>query len=147
MPHLHFLEADGSFFFFYHPGPPESADHRFPFATLVTNDVYDPASNLTRPGVYRLNIGMRPETYRQLFGRPPLATREMGIVDRGYDYTRLDELMPHPVYAPLNWVCILNPSPKSFETVWLLIEEAVSVAAGRAEARAKHMASAQDTAD
>lgn len=34
-----------------------------------------------------------------------------------YDFTALDTLMPHPVYGSLWWVCVLNPGPKSFETV------------------------------
>jgi len=54
--------SDGSFFFFY------GAERKFPFATLVTKDSYDSVSNLDRPGVYRLNIGISKSTFLSLFG-------------------------------------------------------------------------------
>jgi hypothetical protein len=47
-------------FFFYGP------EHKFPFATLVTNDAYDQASNLSRPSVFRLNIGISKQTYQSM---------------------------------------------------------------------------------
>lgn len=130
------VETDGNHFFFFDPGPPLGTDRRLPFATLVTTDAYDRASNLDRPGVYRLNLGVKPDTYRRLFGAPPAATREMNVVDTGHDYTRLGELMPHPVYAPLSWVCVLNPGPETFGAVRPLLEEAYRIAARRAETRA-----------
>ncbi len=44
-------------------------DRKFPFATLVTKDnEYDSASNLNRPSVFRLNIGISKARYRELFG-------------------------------------------------------------------------------
>lgn len=33
------------------------------------------------------------------------------------DYTVLDQLLPHPVYAPQRWISVLNPSAATFETV------------------------------
>jgi hypothetical protein len=52
------VTADSNTFFFYGP------DRMFPFATLVTNDAYDHASNLSRPSVFRLNIGISKQTYQ-----------------------------------------------------------------------------------
>src|SRR5919201_1444819 len=51
--------AWGDSFFFYDPDGKPSA-RRMPFATIVTKDYdgFDTASNLNRPGVFRLNIGV-----------------------------------------------------------------------------------------
>jgi hypothetical protein len=76
------------------------------FATLVTTDEYDSASDLGRPGVFRLNIGVSKPTFESLVG---------SAVDP--DYTVLDQLLPHPVYAMQHWVSILNPSAATFESV------------------------------
>jgi len=32
--------------------------------------------------------------------------------------------MPHPVYGKMYWVCVLNPSAETFETVKGLLAEA-----------------------
>ena len=56
------------------------------FATLVTSDEYDSASNLDRPGVYRLNIGISRRTFDGLVG---------AMMDP--DFTTLDRIIPHPV--------------------------------------------------
>src|SRR6266581_2419096 len=58
----------GNRFFFYNPERNVPPDHRFPFVTLVTNDLYDQFSNLNRPSVFRLNIGIGKQTFRSLFG-------------------------------------------------------------------------------
>jgi hypothetical protein len=39
---------------------------------LVTSDLYDQFSNLNRPSVFRLNIGIGKQTFRSLFGSPLL---------------------------------------------------------------------------
>jgi hypothetical protein len=76
------------------------------FATIVTTDQHDigQPSKLSRPGVFRLNIATRKATFQRLVG---------GITDP--DYSALDRLMPHPVYAKELWVCVLNPSRQTFE--------------------------------
>lgn len=137
------VEAHAAYFFFFDPGPGQEVDQRLPFATIVTDDAHDPASNLSRPGTYRLNIGVTRETYERLFGPPPPASREMPVVETGHDYTRLDHLMPHPVYSPLSWVCVLNPSEATFWAVQPLLDEAQAVAARRAGVRASRTASLQ----
>jgi len=71
------------------------------FATVVWTDEHDEGapSNLSRPGVYRVNIGVGKETFRRLVGdiREP-------------DYAVFDRVVPHPVYAKQRWIAILNPS-------------------------------------
>lgn len=122
-------DLSGDMFFFYDP------ERTFPFATLVTSDAHDTASDLGRSGVFRLNIGARPESYRERFGPQPAFPRDGGIVDTGHDFKALDQIMPHPVYAAMSWVCVLNPA-KTLTTVEILLTEAyeldVTKHAGRA---------------
>ena len=118
--------AQGYTFFFYGP------DRKMPFATLGTqDDDYDRASNLNRSGVFRLNIGVSRDTYRSLFGPQPSPPGPTGVVDTGHDFSALDQLLPHPVYAPQSWVCVLNPSPETFQTVRPLLAEAYDLAVRR----------------
>src|SRR5690606_13205540 len=82
---------------------------------------FDNASQLNRPGVFRLNIGVGRDTFRALFGDPPSGD---ATANTDYDFAALDRLMPHPVYAPQWWVCVLNPSPETFDAVKPLLAEA-----------------------
>jgi len=116
------VETDGNWFFFFDP------DHLFPFATLVTNDLYDQASGLDRPGIYRLNIGVGRETWVRRFGEP--TKRQQGQhglgsgSDADFDFTALDVVMPHPVYGREHWLCVLNPSEATFESLKPALTEA-----------------------
>lgn len=76
------------------------------FATIVTTDEHDVGqpSQLSRPGVFRLNIATRKETFQRLVG---------GMENP--DYTALDVILPHPVYAKELWISVLNPSWPTFE--------------------------------
>ena len=65
LPNVDTATADGNTFFFIAP------DRKMPFATLLTNDLYDAASHLARPDTFRLNLAISPPTYRFLFGPPP----------------------------------------------------------------------------
>ena len=71
------------------------------FATVVWTDEHDEGapSNLARPGVYRVNVGVDPETFARLVG---------SMVDP--DYAAFDRYLPHPVYAKQRWISVLNPS-------------------------------------
>src|SRR5215831_6532626 len=114
--------AWGDTFFIYDPHRNLEGSRRFPFATIVTKDYgdFDNASNLNRPGVFRLNIGVGKETY-------------VSLIDDAadHDFTALDRLLPHPVYGRNHWVCVLNPSEATFETVKPLLREAYERAAAR----------------
>lgn len=118
--------AWGDTFFIYDPNRDLEATRRFPFATIVTQDYgeFDNASNLNRPGIFRLNIGVSKETFAALFGD-----------ERTHDFTALDVLMPHPIYAANHFVCVLNPSDSTFESVRPLLREAYEIAVKRAQPR------------
>jgi hypothetical protein len=122
--------SDDAVFFFYDPAREIPLDRRLPFATLVTSDAYDQFSDLNRPSVFRVNIGISKETFRSLFGSKASPSGG-GEVEGGYDFTALDRLMPHPVYGRMSWICVLNPGPETSETVRTLLAEAHSQAARR----------------
>ncbi len=130
-----FVVASGDSFFFYNPDSNVPPDHRFPFVTLVTSDINDPFSNLNRPSVFRLNIGISKQTFRSLFGEPALPSGRDSAAESGesdYDFTALDQLMPHPVYGRMSWMCVLNPSDETFETkVRQLLAEAYDLAVSK----------------
>ena len=124
----------GDTFFYYDPQHNLDPTRQFPFATIVTKDYgdFDNASQLNRPEVFRLNIGVSRDTFRALFGYAP---GEASTQSTAYDFAALDRLMPHPVYAPQSYVCVLNPSPATFEAVKPLLAEAYSRAANRHASR------------
>ena len=78
------------------------------YATIVTTDEHDMGSpsNLARPGVFRLNIGVGKATFQRL----------VGGLDHP-DYAAIDRVIPHPVYARQRWIGILNPSRATFDGV------------------------------
>jgi len=78
-----------------------------PWATIVTSDAHDTASGPDRPGVFRLNLGLRKARFAELF--PPGSE---------HDHRALDVIMPHPVHAGQHWVCVLNP-----DTTWPAVQE------------------------
>jgi hypothetical protein len=110
-PETDMVSALGASFFSLDP------EKHFPnFATIVTTDEHDEGapSNLARPGVFRLNIGVGRATFER-------------IVDASgnVDYAAVDRVFPHPVYARQLWVSIINPSHATFrDAVMPLLTEA-----------------------
>ena len=47
-----------------------------------------------------------------------------GVVATGHDFTEVDTLMPHPVYAWMGWVHVLSASPRTFADLRPLLAEA-----------------------
>jgi hypothetical protein len=120
------LEMTGTWFF--------SLDEKhWPnFATIVTTDEHDGASNLARPGVFRLNIGVDRPTFNRVAESAPEP-----------DYTALDRWLPHPVYGKQLWISILNPSTMIFEeSVSPLLELAHDRLANVPRRRARQAATA-----
>ena len=119
-PETDVVEALGASFFSL------DAEKHWPnYATIVTTDEHDEGapSNLSRPGVFRLNIGVGRETFQRLVG---------GMVEP--DYAAFEQILPHPVYAKQLWISILNPSDATFRDVVmpLLTEAHDRLAATRA---------------
>lgn len=127
------VEASDDVYFIYDPNRDLPPQRQQPFATLVTGDRHDTASNLDRDGVYRLNVGVSSETFRGLLGPLPAPSKEFAVLETGHDYTALDRLMPHPIYGALGWICVLNPSTATFERVRPLLDEAYARAVRRVE--------------
>lgn len=119
-PETNVVEALGAAFFSL------DAEKHWPnFATIVTTDEHDDGapSNLTRPGAFRLNIGVPRETFQRLVG---------AIV--APDYAAFEQILPHLIYAKQLWISILNPSDATFRDVVmpLLTEAHDRLAAARA---------------
>jgi hypothetical protein len=122
---LDVIVGEAGTFFIYDPERNLPPNRRLPFATIVSkDDGYECVSQLDRPGVFRLNIGVGKETYRSLFGAytPPADAHRAG--DSAYDFAALDRLLPHPVYGRMFWISVLNPSEATFETLRPLLAEA-----------------------
>ena len=115
--------AWGDTFIYYGP-----AHSRMPFATIVTKDYpgFDTESDLDRPGVFRLNIGVGRREFARLIGYPPAAHADQPAQP---DYTGLDRLLPHPAYAVQAWVSILNPGPHTAAQARSLLTQAHARAA------------------
>jgi hypothetical protein len=98
-PDADLVEAMNAYFFSL------DAEKHWPnFATLVTTNEHDDASDLDRPGVFRLNLGVDRPTFEQIAAAEP-----------DPDFTALDRLLPHPVYGQQLWISILNPTHDTFE--------------------------------
>jgi Family of unknown function (DUF6194) len=98
------------------------------FATVIWSDDFDQVSDLARPGVFRLNLGVERATFDRLVG----STADP-------DHSALDVLLPHPEYARQHWISILNPSDETYRDVVLpLLAEAYDKLAAQ---RARHEAS------
>jgi hypothetical protein len=115
--------AWGDSFFFYDPDNADPGNRRLPFATVVTKDYpgFDTASDLDRPGVFRLNLAVGRDHFNELFGFAP---DEFAERQTGFDFTALDRIIPHPVYARQAWVSALVPGADSEKQVQELIGHA-----------------------
>ncbi len=119
LPDVETTYAYGYDMFFY------KSDRKLSFATLIDSDYdYDRVSNLDRPGIFRLNMGVSKQTFESLFGKD-----EVNVND--YDFTALDVIMPHPEYAQYHFVCVLSPSEETFGRIRPLLAEAHGIAARR----------------
>ena len=100
----------GDTFFFYDP------DGVLPYATIVVNDYpgFDESSDLGREGVFRVNAWVSRQTFDRV-------TPDEGSP---IDYSVLDRIIPHPIYAKQAWVSVLNPGALTGEAVEDLLTEA-----------------------
>lgn len=85
----------------------KGAERHMPFATIVTRDTeFDSFSRLDSDGAFRLNIALGREAFGELF---PDYTSRSDLETAKFDYTARDEILPHPVYGRMRWVCVANP--------------------------------------
>jgi hypothetical protein len=85
-------DAWGETSFFYNP------DNSLPrgtyFMTIKEKDgKNDSSSKLNRgKGFYRLN---------------PSRPAAGNVVDMNYDFSKIDEILPHPIYGWMTWICVI----------------------------------------
>jgi hypothetical protein len=120
------LDHQGDTFYFY--DPEEIRERMHPFITIVTGDHYDTVSDLSRPGAYRINMGLTKARYVALLGAAPKQRDEHGVLVTDVDYAATDTLMPHPFYASQYWVSVVNPGEASVDMVRTLLGEAYEFA-------------------
>jgi hypothetical protein len=121
-PGTQLQEANGDTFVTYDPDGDLPADRWLPFATIVTGDHYDTVSDLSRPGAYRLNMGLTKQTYTTHLGTAPTERDAQGVLITDADYTARDRLMPHPFYANQHWASVINPEMTLATTKELLAD-------------------------
>jgi hypothetical protein len=124
----------GDTFFYYDPHNDQPPDRRLPFVTVIHHDYegWDMVSNLDRDGVFRLNIAVGRDRFKELLGFPPAA--HAANRDR-FDYTAVDQFLPHPAYAVQGWVAILNPGERTSAQARDLLVHAHERAARRLRSR------------
>jgi hypothetical protein len=99
------------------------------FASIKDHDgPNDRSARLSRGGVYRLAFQLSRDDFVDRFGELPLRPPKGGVVAvPGYDPTRLNELLPHPVYAWMGWVQILAPTARQFEALRPLLVQSLDL--------------------
>lgn len=117
------LSAWGEVSYFYNPG------HRLKrgayFATIKQRDgENDKGSHIDRDGVWRLNIGVSKLAFKTLFGAPPPRPGKGAIIEGPWDFTELDQIMPHPVYGWMNWLAVLAPTEETWQQCIPLLRDA-----------------------
>ena len=82
-----------------------------PFATIGTkNYPGDELSQLDRPGAFRVNANVGRDAFTVLIGYPP--AEHAGRAEE-WDYAADGAVVPHPLYAKLGWVSVVNPAAAS----------------------------------
>ncbi|QCH23900.1 DUF6194 family protein [Mycobacteroides salmoniphilum] len=111
-PDLRHEVVQGNWFFF------RGSDRQMPIITLMSNEAFDTYSDLGRPSVYRLNIGVSGDTFDSV-----VSVGDDEPTDA--DYTEFDRVLPHPEYGGAKWVCVVNPGEDTFgEVIRPLLTEA-----------------------
>jgi hypothetical protein len=128
------VQSWGETSFFYNPG--RALARGAYFCTLKDHDgENDRASALDRPGVYRLSFGVTPSTYVRIFGPRPTRPSRGSVIQGAWRFTALDLLTPHPVYAWMGWLSVLNPTAQTLAGLRPLLGEAHRRARGTFDRR------------
>jgi hypothetical protein len=86
----------------------------------------DKSSELDRPGIYRLRIGISKESYDRQFCPRPKRPCKGSIVGTGHHSAEVNVLMSNPIYECMSWMHVLSPEKSIFESIFPLIAEAYS---------------------
>ncbi|MFM7874880.1 MAG: DUF6194 family protein [Actinomycetota bacterium] len=114
--------------------PKGASAHGSYFLTIKESDgENDQASNLDRDDVFRVSFGVSRNSYEALFGPKPPRPARGGVVKTGHDFTQTNLLMPHPIYAWMHWVQVLNPSQETWNSNQNLIQESYELSKARFE--------------
>lgn len=117
--------AWGDSFFYY--APDGVVPRTQPFATIVTkNYPDDTTSRLDRPDTFRLNIWAGAEEYRRL-----IETEPKDAITPQVDASAVDVILPHPLYARMGWLAVVNPGGNSANAVEELLRSAYEQARRR----------------
>ena len=128
--HLSVKKTWGETSIFFNPN--DAATHGSYFLTIKEADgEHDKASGLNREGIYRVSFGISRDSYESLFGPKPLRPSKGGVVKTGHDFTQSNLLMPHPIYAWMNWVQLLNPSEETWNSIQDLVQESYELSKAR----------------
>jgi hypothetical protein len=94
---------------FYNPGQ-RLKKGRYVATFKFRDGANDKASALGADGRrYRLNLGIEAKEYFRLFGPRPERPAAGGVVTFNGDFTKANVLTPHPVYAWMGWISIIDP--------------------------------------
>jgi len=106
--------------------PKGASAHGSYFVTIKESDgENDKASSLDRDDIFRVSFGISRNSYEALFGpKPPR-------LETGHDFTQTNLLMPHPIYAWMNWLQVLNPSQETWNSNQNLIQESYELSKAR----------------
>ncbi|WP_257396413.1 DUF6194 family protein [Campylobacter lari] len=86
------------------------------FCTIKENDgINDKASNLNREGVFCLSCSLCDQDYQNLFGQKPKKALKGKVDSLNYDFSMLDLIMPHSIYAYMGYIYINNLSRKNLK--------------------------------
>lgn len=108
---------------FYNPG--KVLPNGVYFCTIKEkNGENDKSSELDREGVFRLSIGVSKNSYEKMFGLRPNRPAKGDKVDLKDSFVALNKLMPHPIYAWMSWLQVLNPDEATFSSMRPLLNEA-----------------------
>ena len=130
--HLVVKKTRGETSLFFNPN--EASAHGSYFVPTKESDgENDQSSNLDRDGIFRVSFGVSRNSYEALFGPKPPRPAKGGVVKTGHDFTQTNLLMPHPIYAWMHWVQVLNPSQETWNSNQNLIQESYELSKARFE--------------
>jgi hypothetical protein len=118
--------AWGDHFFYWAPDG-EVPRNVQPYATIVTKDYPDDStSRLDPPDRYRVNVHVGKQRFAELTSS-----------NAHLDPSEADVILPHPLYAPLGWIAVVNPGERTLPVVLELLQGAHDDERRRAERRAE----------